>query len=167
MEGDDCMKTIMKNLLVLQDLELHGTRTLNEQPNQLDLIRSKVPESILTHFDRWIDRGKKAVAIVRGGVCCECHLKVATGVLVNLAAGEELERCGNCGRLLYLAVEEPMASPPLVEKCFKQQILADSRRSRVKSEARACVRKSGPHRRPELVKQRPHSFEQTSAKSDD
>ena len=162
------MKTIMKNLLVLQDLELHSTRTSNEQANQLDLIRSKLPESILTHFDRWIDRGKKAVAIVRGGVCCECHLRVATGVLVNLAAGEELERCGNCGRLLYLAIEEPVASSADgAEKCSKQQAASDKRSSRMNTEARACVRKSGPRRRPELAKQRPHSFEQTPDESID
>ena len=99
------MNELMKDLLVLQELELHGTRSHREEERRLKLLRKKVPETLLEVFDRWIDRGKRPVALVRGGVCCECHLKIATGVLGHLAHEDQIERCGNCGRILYLPQE--------------------------------------------------------------
>jgi hypothetical protein len=50
------------------------------------------------------------VAIVHNGVCCECHIRLAVGVIGALAFGDDIQRCGNCGRFLYLAEDEPVVS---------------------------------------------------------
>src|SRR5688500_12584450 len=103
------MNNIIKDLFVLQELELNGapqSRGTSKEERQLKSLRKNVPESLLDLFDRWVERGKKPVAIVRHGVCCECHLKVASGVLANLAHHDEIEHCGNCGRMLYFLQDE-------------------------------------------------------------
>ena len=103
------MNDLLKDLFVLQELELNGTSQrhgTSEEARQIKSLRKNVPETLLDLFDRWIDRGKKPVAIVRHGVCCECHLKVASGVLGSLAHHAEIEHCGNCGRMLCFVQDE-------------------------------------------------------------
>lgn len=103
------MNNIIRDLFILQELELNGAshgRGTSKEERQVKSLRKNVPENLLDLFDRWIDRGKKPIAMVRHGICCECHLKVASGVLVNLAHHDEIEHCGNCGRILYFMAEE-------------------------------------------------------------
>jgi predicted nucleic acid-binding Zn-ribbon protein len=102
----------METLLALQKLQLQGVNRSADQKAQIEALRRKVPESILLYFDRWIGRGKKAVAIVRGGVCCECHLRITVSILGELAMGSKIENCSNCGRLLYLPENEGMSERP-------------------------------------------------------
>ena len=155
----------MKDLLVLQNLELHSTASI-EAAKQLEAIRSKVPESILETFDRWIDRGKKPVAVVRGGVCCECHLRVAIGVLADLEGGDQLARCGNCGRLLYLPAEEPSRLPTATEHVLVRRNGVSGPRPRAKGQQpRACVRKGRP-RRTELTTKRTQLSEHNPSESE-
>ena len=102
------MKNVSENLLALQNLELGPASP--EADRRIEALRKKVPESILIQFDRWLARSRKAVAVVRNGVCCECHIGVAVGILGALTFGEEIQRCGNCGRFLYLPEDEPFIS---------------------------------------------------------
>jgi NMD protein affecting ribosome stability and mRNA decay len=53
------------------------------------------------------------VAIVRNGVCTECHLKVAIGALASLAHETDIQLCGNCGRYLFLPAQEPVLAAAL------------------------------------------------------
>lgn len=69
-------------------------------------LRGEIPESYLLMFDRLVARNKKAVSTVRHGVCSECHIQVAVGVLADLTFGHGLHQCGNCGRFLYLPEDE-------------------------------------------------------------
>ena len=103
------MKNVSENLLALQNLELGPASP--EADRQIEALRAKIPESLLIQFDRWRARGRKAVAVVRKGVCCECHIGVAIGILGALTFGEEIQRCGNCGRFLYLPENEPVIPP--------------------------------------------------------
>ena len=100
-------KILMENLLALQTLELNPAELTAQQP-QRDLLRSKVPTQLLGHYDRLMARGKKGVAVVRNGVCAECHIRVPIGSLGALTFGTDIQLCGNCGRYLYLPEDEPM-----------------------------------------------------------
>jgi predicted nucleic acid-binding Zn-ribbon protein len=73
----------------------------------MEAIRKTIPGVVLTHYDRLLAHGKKGVAIVRNGVCTECHLRVATGALAALAHENDIQVCGNCGRYLFLPANEP------------------------------------------------------------
>jgi predicted nucleic acid-binding Zn-ribbon protein len=101
------MNAVIENLFALQQLELANAAAPNHA-EQIATVRAKIPEPILTHFDRLWTRGKNGVAVVRHGVCTECHLAVAVGVISALALGDDLQLCGNCGRYLYLPPDEPV-----------------------------------------------------------
>jgi hypothetical protein len=126
---NEAMTRIVEALLEAQSVRLQNKAPTPEQEKQLEWIRLNVPAPVLLKFERFVVRGKKAVATVRHGVCGECHLRLASGALAGLAYTTELHHCDNCGRLLYLPADEPLgltAAP--VEKT-----------SAKKSKARAAV----------------------------
>jgi predicted nucleic acid-binding Zn-ribbon protein len=104
------MRAILESLLALQDLELSTKKSKPEAERAR--LRAKVPEPILAHFDRLVARGKKAVALVRQGVCAECHIRVPVGTLVTLAHNMDIQICGNCGRYLHLPEGESIGAAP-------------------------------------------------------
>jgi predicted nucleic acid-binding Zn-ribbon protein len=106
------MNSVVGNLLALQKRVLQRKNHSAEQEKEVDALRKNVPESVLIQFDRWMARGRKAVAVVNNGVCGECHLRLTVGIMGALAFGDEIQRCGNCGRFLYLPEDEPVSSPP-------------------------------------------------------
>jgi len=99
---------IVETLLKAQTMKLENRRLTPEQEVQFDKLRAQIPATVLERFDRWVGRGKRAVAIVRNGVCCECHLRLPSGTLAALAYTTEIHSCYNCTRLLYLPEDEPL-----------------------------------------------------------
>ena len=110
------MKSIMENLFALQHFQLLTQTDDRDREGEIEALRKKIREPILGYFDRLLMRGKKGVAIVRNGVCGECHIKVAIGTLGALAFGTDIQLCGNCGRYLYLPEDEMVYSPPSTPK---------------------------------------------------
>jgi predicted nucleic acid-binding Zn-ribbon protein len=107
------MNNLIDNLFALQELEYPQHKTTPEATEKIKMLRELVPPPILGHYDRLLARNKKGVALVRNGVCCECHMRVAIGVLNTLMRRADIELCGSCGRYLYLpeAPAEPIATP--------------------------------------------------------
>jgi predicted nucleic acid-binding Zn-ribbon protein len=103
------MKTMMRNLLKLQNLEFGETKTADDAAVIAEL-RSMIPLQIIEHYDRLRVRGKKGVAAVRNQVCGGCHMQVPLGVVMTLKHGQDIQLCESCGRYLYLP-EEPVAVP--------------------------------------------------------
>jgi hypothetical protein len=98
------MMKLMEDLLALQDLQFRKGKTGREA--EVEALRKAIPEPILGHYDRLQVRGKKGVAMLRNGVCAECHMRVPIGTLVTLAHGQDVQLCGNCGRYLFLPAGE-------------------------------------------------------------
>lgn len=98
------MKKIVETLFTLQRAQSQS-RGADENAAELQLLRTQIPNQVLLRFDRFLMRGKKGVAIVRNGVCSECHIKVAIGVFNALILGADIQACGSCGRYLYLPQE--------------------------------------------------------------
>ena len=118
------MTKIVERLFELQKLELQTDADSVGRVAEIKAARAKIPVHILENFERLRVRGEKAVAVVRHGVCGECHLQIATGVLQSLASGEEVQRCGNCGRYLHLPDDEPVCPPPApAKKRRKKELL--------------------------------------------
>ena len=86
-------------------------------------LRARLPATALAHHDRLRGRGKRSVAEVRRGVCCGCHLGVASGLLAEVRRVGALHKCDNCGRFLYL-VEEEEDEPELKKPAVKRQLAA-------------------------------------------
>lgn len=100
--------SIAEKLLEVQRIELENERLTPDQEAQSARLRAQIPATVLDRFDRWVSRGKRAVALVRNGVCCECHLRLPSGTLAALAYTTEIHYCDNCTRLLYLPEDESL-----------------------------------------------------------
>ena len=108
------MKNIMESLFELQTLQLKSGPNQRKGAGAMETIRKGIPEVVLAHYDRLLAHGKKGVAVVRNGVCTECHISVAIGALASLAHEGDVRVCGNCGRYLFLPANEPVVPVPAV-----------------------------------------------------
>jgi predicted nucleic acid-binding Zn-ribbon protein len=101
-------------MFALQQLALQRTPRTAAQDTRMCELRDKIPLEVLGHFNRMIERGQKGVALVRHGVCSECHLRVSSGTVASLVQPKDIYICDNCGRYLLLPLEEiapPAAAP--------------------------------------------------------
>ena len=105
------MKDLLQTMLDIQELQLIGQKKPERNPT-LAALRLKVPAPILAHLDRLLNRGKKGIALVRGSVCAECHMRVPIGTMVTLMQGKDIQLCSSCGRYLCLPEEERLQSSP-------------------------------------------------------
>src|SRR5664279_1146814 len=109
---DPNMQTTVENLYALQQLQLQTAPVSAEREAMIKLLREKIPAQILGHFDRLMAQGRKGVALVRNGVCRECHIRVPSGTAASLIQPKDLYLCDNCGRYLLLPLDE--IAPPAV-----------------------------------------------------
>jgi len=119
------MKNIMESLFALQTLQLQSGPGQRNRDAAMETTRKTIPGVVLTHYDRLMAHGKKGVAIVRNGVCTECHLRVAIGALADLAHASDIQVCGNCGRYLFLPPNEPVVPVslrPLVRTAGRKKV---------------------------------------------
>lgn len=109
------MKQLLDNLLLLQSLEL-GTQRVTAGALGPDELRKRIPPQVLQHYDRLRARGKKGIALVRHGVCGQCHMQVAVGLLAMLRRQDNLYRCESCGAYLQQVEEQtaPLEMPPRI-----------------------------------------------------
>jgi predicted RNA-binding Zn-ribbon protein involved in translation (DUF1610 family) len=106
------MKEMLDNLLQLQNLEL-GIERAPSGGLGPEGLRKKIPAQVLQHYDRLMARGKKGIAYVRHGVCGQCHMQVAVGLLAMLRRQDNFYRCENCGSYLYLLEDTAVLEMPL------------------------------------------------------
>jgi predicted nucleic acid-binding Zn-ribbon protein len=104
------MQQLLQTLLQLQAIALESSNEPAKK-TQINQLRGQIPAPVLQYFDRLRARGKKGVASVRHGVCGQCHMQIAVGLLAELHRNDSLHCCENCGSYLQL-VNEP---PPVLE----------------------------------------------------
>jgi len=95
------MKTLLQNLIRLQQLELEEVQVADATKVIADL-RNQIPPQILGHYDRLMARGKKGIVPVRGQACTGCHMRLPIGAISELMKAEDIQLCDSCGRYLYL-----------------------------------------------------------------
>lgn len=99
--GVNSMKTLLQNLIRLQQLELEEIQIADATKVIADL-RNQIPMQILGHYDRLMARGKKGIVPVRGQACSGCHMRLPIGTISELMKAEDIQLCDSCGRYLYL-----------------------------------------------------------------
>ena len=104
------MNDSLQYLFELQTLEFEEMEQSNPE-QRIAALRAKIPKPMLSHYDRFLTRGKKGLALVRNQVCTGCHMSVPLGVVVQLKHGGEVRLCDNCRRYLYLGKEVAATSP--------------------------------------------------------
>lgn len=100
------VKEIVKTLFALQQLE---ERRGGANGSAAAALRDQLPRHILERHEKRRARGQRTVAIARGDVCGECHLKIPLAVERALILGADAQTCTNCGRYLILFSEEHSA----------------------------------------------------------
>jgi hypothetical protein len=103
------MKNVIELLLNLQTLEMGPLPNTPANTAEIRRLRQKIFPQIIAHYDRLRARDKKGVALVRHGVCTECHMRLASGIYAELIRAEDIIICDSCSRYLILAKEEPPA----------------------------------------------------------
>lgn len=97
---------IIEQLLALQELDLGARAGTSGARKQIEALRPEVPAPILGHYDRLVSRGKKAVALVRRGVCTGCQMQLPSGVYAKLLRDDDICVCDNCARYLVRAPDD-------------------------------------------------------------
>lgn len=87
-------------------------RTINEQlagaREEIARLEAEIPPRDRAEFHRLIDKKHGlAVALVTGGSCSACHVKVRPAAMQTLKQGREIVYCDTCKRILYY---EPQSS---------------------------------------------------------
>ena len=98
---------------------LASALTISEKHFEIARLRSTIPTFILGHHDRMIQRGKRSIVSVVGGICSACHLRLPIGHLARLQSSQDLEVCDNCGTFIYLA-DEPACDSASSDKTRKR-----------------------------------------------
>lgn len=120
------MNELLQNLVRLQSLEFGDVKVENAEASAAKL-RAKIPQPILSHYDRLIARGKKGMAMVRDQVCTGCHMRLPMAVIMTLMHDRDIQLCDSCGRYLYLAdpaapeAAEPTKAPKPAKKARKRK----------------------------------------------
>jgi mannitol/fructose-specific phosphotransferase system IIA component (Ntr-type) len=88
----------------LQDLEVKKRKAAKDQQKELHkhagLIREELDESLLTRFDRLMERYGFAVAEVVDGVCQSCNINISTQMFSSIEGSNDIYVCENCGKYL-------------------------------------------------------------------
>jgi predicted nucleic acid-binding Zn-ribbon protein len=100
------MKAIVEHMFRVQKSLRPGNAPAEEQQAVLCELREKVPPPILAHYLRLVQNGQNGVAVVRNGICGECHIRVPSGTLSALAKPADLHVCESCGCYLLLPLDE-------------------------------------------------------------
>jgi hypothetical protein len=119
------MNQIIETLLQLQALEA-GTCQNSTSDAEIKKLRQRIPGPVLLHYDRLRARGKQGAAFVRHGVCGQCHMQLAIGLLASLHRLDDMHRCQNCGAYLSevkeTSIEIPLKNTKPVRRARKLPI---------------------------------------------
>jgi predicted nucleic acid-binding Zn-ribbon protein len=121
------MKNVIEILVELQNIEMGPSPDSTANKTEVKRLKQSIPAQILAHYDRLLVRGKKGVALVKHGVCSECHMALASGTHAQLLRAEDIVICGSCGRYLWAISEEP-AAPPVAPASAKNGKTAPKKR---------------------------------------
>jgi predicted nucleic acid-binding Zn-ribbon protein len=64
-------------------------------------LAAPIDPDTLGLYERLMKNKGDAVALVEGGICKGCHVKVISGTLQSLKADENITQCEQCGRILF------------------------------------------------------------------
>lgn len=110
------MNEILQRLLRLQELEyiLSEQKELGDEvgtaslETSLQSLLDELPRNVAQLFRRLRQRDLAVVVAERRGVCSGCGLSVPTSQITAIRSAEEIQRCQNCGRILYHMEDVPV-----------------------------------------------------------
>ncbi len=99
----------IKHLIQLQDMVAARAQQQASMPSQrlqqldknIKTLAGELPTELKTHFNRLQQKSVEAIVPVTGGNCSGCGYALTKTMVNSINAGDELNRCPNCTRILY------------------------------------------------------------------
>ncbi len=108
--------TLLADLAQLSDIDLTKRRLEPKSARCIELnleatgVRTRIPASVLLHYDTRISRGKRGAARMRNNTCGGCNLALPSGQLADMRHEDAaLVLCCNCSIYLLPALLLPDA----------------------------------------------------------
>lgn len=113
-------ETLLSDLAQLSDIDLAKKRLEPKSARSIELtkdatgIRTRIPASVLLHYDARLSRGKRGAARMRNNTCGGCNLALPSGQLADMRhVDAALVLCCNCS--IYLLPSLPVEADPAAE----------------------------------------------------
>ena len=100
------MNTFINDLLALQQVLKRGDGATAGEVTERRRLEKKIPAPLLAHFFRQLACDRRGVALVRNGVCSECHIRLPSVSFDNLKRSDDVQLCESCGCYLALPADE-------------------------------------------------------------
>jgi len=99
----------IKHLIQLQDLiaaraqqqASMPTARLQQLDKSIKTLADELPADLKAHFNRLLQKSIEAIVPVNGGNCSGCGYALTKTMVNSIKAGDDLNRCPNCTRILY------------------------------------------------------------------
>jgi mannitol/fructose-specific phosphotransferase system IIA component (Ntr-type) len=113
------MNDTLLHLLRAQELEyiLSEQQELGDEigsaglESSLEALLGELPRDLATLYRRLRQRDLAVVVAERRGICSGCGLSVPTSQISAIRSAVEIQRCQNCGRILYHMEDVPEERP--------------------------------------------------------
>jgi hypothetical protein len=109
--------TLLADLAQLSDIDLAKKRLEPKSARSIELtqdakgLRTRIPASVLLHYDARLSRGKRGAARMRNNTCGGCNLALPSGQLADMRhVDADLVLCCNCS--IYLLPALPVEADP-------------------------------------------------------
>jgi hypothetical protein len=110
-------ETLLSDLAQLSDIDLAKKRLEPKSARSIELtqeakgLRTRIPASVLLHYDARLSRGKRGAARMRNNTCGGCNLALPSGQLADMRhVDADLVLCCNCS--IYLLPALPVEADP-------------------------------------------------------
>ncbi len=99
----------IKHLIQLQDLVAARAQQQAALPKQrllqldknIQALTAELPPDLRSHFNRLVQKSVEAIVPITGENCSGCGFVLIKTVVNSINAGDEMNRCPNCARILY------------------------------------------------------------------
>jgi len=113
------MNTVLQKLVMLQDLDYMIVEVKSKDAKKVqkklgltikgeeklydarETLEQAIPPSVLTKYNRLMERFGRAVAPVVDNSCMSCYVMVPKKLTVKTVGNRELRTCERCGMFLY------------------------------------------------------------------
>lgn len=126
---------IINELIQLQELliarEQHQTIKKNAHIKDLntaiDTMISELPENLVIHFKKLLERSPVAIAPITEGKCSGCGMALPNTLVTSVRAAQTLYRCPTCTRVLYYRETEVKRVPAERRRRFAPKLVGMER----------------------------------------
>ncbi|MDO8643993.1 MAG: C4-type zinc ribbon domain-containing protein, partial [bacterium] len=104
--GKEKEGNIQKQIEELKKEEAEQSQQCQEKESAREQALAGLESSVLGQYERVKRVREDAVAVVKGGNCLGCHMRLPPQLFNQILRKEKIHLCPNCHRMLYLEEEE-------------------------------------------------------------